>query len=395
MALIDGAVRNYDWGSTTAIPDLLGWPATGEPVAELWLGAHPSAPALLSGSGTPLDQHIEADATAALGASVVDRFGSLPFLLKVLAAAAPLSLQTHPSSSQACAGYEREESQGIEINAPNRCFPDRQHKPELICALTEFSALCGFRDPQMTLEVLATIPTEALDPVRSRLSADPSPSGIRALLEWLMLLGRGATTALVESVVAACEKESSMPFAPVRAMAAELGSQHREDPAVVIALFLNLVELQPGESIFFGPGNLHAYLRGTGVELMANSDNVVRAGLTTKHVDVATLLDIVETKPMVVDVQRPLPVGGVVRYRTPVPEFSLQRIDLNGEVQIEPGPAILLCTSGRARVTGQVDSYALERGAAAWIPACDGAGRLTGTATVFRAGVGLSLDLGL
>ena len=394
MALIDGAVRNYDWGSVTAIPELLGWRPTGEPVAELWLGAHPFGPALLRGSNIGLDKHIEADPTAALGTSVADGFGSLPFLLKVLAAAAPLSLQTHPSTAQAQAGYEREESQGIDSAAANRCFRDRQHKPKLICALTEFSALCGFRDPTETLAVFATIPTQALDPVRAKLAAAPTPSGIRGFLEWLLLLKSEAAAGLVESVVAACEKESSMPFAPVRAMAAELGSQYREDPAVVIALFLNLVELQPGESIFFGPGNLHAYLRGTGVELMANSDNVVRAGLTTKHVDVATLLDIVETKPIVVDVQRPLPVDGVVRYRAPVPEFSLQRIDLNGEVQIDPGPAILLCTSGHAHLAGQAGGYALALGAAAWMPACDGTAQLRGTATVFRASVGPSHNLG-
>ena len=149
----------------------------------------------------------------------------------------------------------------------------------MICALTEFSALCGFREPQETLELLATIPTEALDPLRAKLTAEPSPEGVRGLLEWLLSLSkRGATADLVESVVAACQRESSMPFAAEREMAVELGRQYRQDPAVVIALLLNLVALQPGESIFFGPGNLHAYLRGTGVELMANSDNVVRAG---------------------------------------------------------------------------------------------------------------------
>ena len=393
MVLIDGAVKDYDWGSVTAIPELLGWRVTGEPVAELWFGAHPSGSAVLRGSNIPLDKHIEVDPTAALGAAVAAEFGSLPFLLKVLAAGAPLSLQTHPSTAQALSGYEREESQGIDRDGENRCFRDRRHKPELICALTEFSALCGFREPQESLELLATIPTEALEPLRTKLTAEPSPSGVRGLLEWLLLQSREATAHLVESVVAACQRESSMPFTAEREMVVELGRQYRQDPAVVIALLLNLVTLQPGESIFFGPGNLHAYLRGTGVELMANSDNVVRAGLTTKHVDVVTLLDIVETTPITVDVQRPMPVGGVVRYRTPVPEFSLQRIDLNGEVQIDPGPAILLCTSGRAHLGCPAGGLELVRGTAAWMPACDGSAQLTGTATMFRAGVGPSHDL--
>lgn len=390
MVLIDGAVKNYGWGSVTAIPELLGRGATGEPVAELWFGAHPSGPSLVCDSNIPLDEHVEADPAAALGTAVAREFGSLPFLLKVLAAAAPLSLQTHPSDAQARAGFEREESLGIDRDGENRCFRDRRHKPELICALTEFSALCGFREPSESLELLATIPTEALDPVRDRLTAEPSPEGVRGLLQWLLSQSRESAADLVGSVVWACLSESSLPFAAERAMVVELGRRYRDDPAVVVALLLNLVTLQPGEAIFFGPGNLHAYLGGTGVELMANSDNVVRAGLTTKYVDVATLLVIVDTSPMAVDVQRPSAVDGVVRYRSAVPEFSLQRIDLDGEVEIEPGPAILLCISGHAHIEGQSARYPLARGAAAWMPASDGPARLNGTATLFRAGLGPS-----
>ena len=365
MVLIDGAIKNYDWGSATAIPELLGREATGEPVAELWFGAHPSGPAVLRGSGIPLDEHIGADPVAALGAAVADEFDSLPFLLKVLASAAPLSLQTHPSSDQARAGFEREESLGIDRDGENRCFRDRRHKPELICALSEFSALCGFRQPAESIELLATIPTEALDPVRAQLTADPSPEGFRGLLQCLLSQSRESTVDLVGSVVAACLRESSLPFAAEREMVVGLGRRYRDDPAVVIALLLNLVTLQPGEAIFFGPGNLHAYLRGTGVELMANSDNVVRAGLTSKHVDTSTLLDVVTTMPIAVDVQRPSAVDGVVRYHSAAPEFSLQRIDLNGEVEIEPGPAILLCVSGHAHFQGRAARHPL-----AWRHGC-------------------------
>ena len=394
MVLIDGALKNYDWGSPTAIPELLDRSATGEPVAEVWFGAHSAGPAELRGSGVRLDEHIDADRRAALGTSVADRFGSLPFLLKVLAADAPLSLQTHPSAEQAKRGYEREESLGIDRHGAHRCFRDRHHKPELICALSEFSALCGFREPTETLELLGTIPTDALDPIRARIAAKPTPSGIGGLLEWLLRQDRDATADLVGSVVAACAAHSSLPFAAERRLVSDLGRRHRRDPAVLIALLLNLVRLQPGEAIFFGPGNLHCYLRGTGVELMANSDNVVRAGLTSKHVDVATLLDIVETDPMTVDVQRPQAVDGVVSYRSPVEEFSLQRIDLDGHARTEPGPAILLCISGNARVESRAGSHPLGKGAAAWMAASDGPASLAGTATVFRAGVGPRTDSG-
>lgn len=392
MVLIDGALKNYDWGSTTVIPELLDRPATGEPVAEVWFGAHPSGPAELRGSGVGLDEHIEADRRAALGDSVAARFGSLPFMLKVLAAEAPLSLQTHPSTGQAERGFEREESLGIDRDGADRCFRDRHHKPELICALTEFSALCGFREPAETLELLAEIPTGALDPLRARLSAEPTPGGLRGLVEWLLSQDRRSTADLVGSVVAACAERSSSPFAPERQMVHGLGRRYPQDPAVLMALLLNLVTLQAGESIFFGPGNLHCYLRGTGVEVMANSDNVVRAGLTSKHVDCATLLEILDTAPLTVEVQRPSATVGVVSYRSPVEEFSLQRIDLNGSALIEPGPAILLCTSGHARFESRTDAHGLGRGQAAWTAACDGPARLDGTATVFRAGVGPGAD---
>ena len=168
MQRLEGAIRKYDWGSTSSIPSLLGCAEDGEPWAELWLGAHPSAPSVVGETRTPLDELIAADPAAQLGTAVADRFGSLPFLFKVLAAAAPLSLQAHPSVPQAEAGYAREDAAGIPIDAPSRSFRDRFHKPELICALTDFHALCGFRDPVATLDVLATIDTAALDPIRDR-----------------------------------------------------------------------------------------------------------------------------------------------------------------------------------------------------------------------------------
>ena len=170
MELIEGAVRSYDWGSLTAIPDLLGRPATGEPWAELWFGAHPSAPAVVGARAESLDRLIAADPVAALGPAVASRYGRLPFLLKVLAAAAPLSLQAHPSAEQADAGFEREEAMGVPPDAPRRMFRDRSPKPELICALSGFEALCGFRDPQQTAALLDTLDAPALDPLRRRLN---------------------------------------------------------------------------------------------------------------------------------------------------------------------------------------------------------------------------------
>ena len=385
MQLLDGEIRNYDWGSTSSIPSILGRPEDGKPWAELWLGAHPSAPSLVGCTRTPLDALVASDPVAALGDAVNDHFGSLPFLLKILAAAAPLSLQAHPSIPQAEAGYDREDEAGIPVDAPNRSFRDRLHKPELICALTDFDALCGFRDPHATLEVLATIDTDVLDPIRAQISASPDADGLNALLEHLLTLTADDAKALVDPVVAACQIDGSAEYADVRAMAAALGERYPGDAGVVTALLLNLVHLKPGEALFLGAGNLHAYLDGTGVEIMANSDNVLRGGLTPKHIDIPTLLDVVDAQPIDPVVQRPAAVAGVATYDIPVPEFTLARLDVDGSLTAPAGPAILLCTDG----TVDAGPHTLDRGAAAWLPASDGPVELTGRGTVYQAGVGL------
>ena len=384
MQQLEGAIRKYDWGSTSSIPSLLGCAEDGKPWAELWLGAHPSAPSVVGESRTPLDELIAADPAAQLGTAVTDRFGSLPFLFKVLAAAAPLSLQAHPSVPQAEAGYAREDAAGIPIDAPNRSFRDRFHKPELICALTDFHALCGFRDPVATLDVLATIDTAALDPIRDRLAVFSDVDGLGPLLEYLLTLPATDAAALVAPVVAACGVPGADRHADVRAMAAALGERYPGDAGVVTALLLNLVHLKPGEALFLGAGSLHAYLGGTGVEIMANSDNVLRGGLTTKHIDIPTLLEVVDARPIEPVVQRPALVRGIASYDTPVPEFLLDRLDLDGSATVS-GPAILLCTDGAV----DAGSFSLERGAAAWLPAGDGIVELRGRGTVYRAGVNL------
>ena len=384
MELIEGAVRNYDWGSLTAIPDLLGRPATGEPWAELWFGAHPSAPAAVGARAEPLDRLIAADPVAALGPAVASRYGRLPFLLKVLAAAAPLSLQAHPSAQQAEAGFKREEAMGVPLDAPQRMFRDRSPKPELICALSGFEALCGFRDPQQTAALLDTLDAPALDPLRRRLGGR-SGSQMRDLLAWLLALDGPAAAALAESAARACAAAGDEDeWSGLRSAVAKLGARHPGDAAVAVALLLNHVVLAPGEALFLHSGCLHAYLGGTAVELMADSDNVVRAGLTSKHVDAAALVQIVDGAASQPPVQRPEPAGGVVAYRTAAAEFSLQRLDVDGSSGLAAGPAVLLCTEGCVEANGAT----LDRGAAAWSGAHEPQVALEGRGTVFCATVG-------
>ncbi len=383
MQILQGVVRHYDWGSESDIPSLLGVAADGRPWAELWLGAHPSAPSTVGSTGTTLDELIGSDPESALGSDVNSRFGSLPFLLKVLSAAAPLSIQAHPSRSQAIAGFERENAAGIPIDAPNRSFRDRNHKPELICALTRFEALSGFRDPRLTLELLETIDTPALDPVRSRLVGH-DPESLADLLEWMLTLDRSEAAAMVDSVVQSCRVGGGPRFASEREMAVELAARYPGDIGVLTALLLNRVVLAPGEAMFLGSGSLHAYLHGTGVEIMANSDNVLRGGLTPKHMDVGSLLEVVDARPAVPDVQTPASSSPITRYRSPVPEFSLTRYAVDGTLPIDRGPAILLCTEGCVHL----GHHTLDKGEAMWVPAEAEPAPADGRGTLFQAGVG-------
>ena len=384
MELIEGAVRHYDWGSLTAIPELLGRPSTGEPWAELWFGAHPAAPAAVGARAEPLDRLIAADPTAALGPAVVSRYGRLPFLLKVLAAAAPLSLQAHPSAADAAAGFEREEAMGIPPDAPQRMFRDRSHKPELICALDRFEALCGLRDPQRTAALLDTLDAPGLDPLRQSLRAR-SGSQMRDLLAWLLTLDRAAAAALADAAAEACAaSRDDDEWSGLRSAVAGLGTRHPGDGAVAVALLLNHVVLAPGQALFLGAGCLHAYLGGTAVELMADSDNVVRGGLTSKHVDPAALLQIVDGVASGAPVQHPEPADGVVIYGPPVAEFCLRRLDVDGSSGVGAGPMVLLCTEGCVETGG----VTLDRGAAAWCGAGEPRATLEGRGTVFCATVG-------
>jgi len=377
---LEGVSRHYEWGSRTAIPELLGLPASDRPWAELWFGAHPQGPALVGPSRTPLDQVVAADPDATLGPEAAARFGGLPFLVKILAAARPLSLQVHPDAEAARAGCAREDALGLPRSSPERSFTDHSPKPELICALTPFEALWGFRDPARTLALLESIDTPALDPLRQRLAADPTPRGLRNLTAWLLARDRTAAAEFNREVARACQRSPG----EKQALAADLEAWHPDDPGVAVALLLNRVSLQPGEALFLGPGLLHSYLGGTGVEVMASSDNVIRAGLTAKPTDVPTFLEVVSTDPVEPEVQSPAPVGGVAHYRAPVAEFSLQRIETNGEITVPGGPAILLCTRGRT----QAENLEIKPGGAVWVDARTESVTLRGEATVFRAGIG-------
>lgn len=399
MELMDNRIRPYAWGSRTAIAELIGAPSPApHPQAELWMGAHPGDPSVLVGpSGErSLYEAIADKPVLMLGERVEARFGPrLPFLFKVLAAAEPLSLQAHPSAAQAAHGFAREESQGVPMGAGGRNYKDGNHKPELICALTEFEALCGFRDPVITVELLADLGVPQLDHYLSLLSGQPDRDGVRALFSSMLTIPSSMLEPLLNAVLAGCVRlvRDGSQFSKEYRTALELGERYPGDPGVLASLLLNRVTLQPGEALYLAAGNLHAYLAGVGVELMANSDNVLRGGLTPKHVDVPELMRVLDfsagdVEVLTGDEVRP----GELVYRTPVPEFRLSRLTLSTEPLdlSHDGPQMVLVVDGAAVVT-DADGISVDvpRGRSVWVAAGDSGVTVTGSGVAFRATDGL------
>ncbi|MER6120561.1 mannose-6-phosphate isomerase, class I [Streptomyces sp. NPDC001743] len=399
MDRLSNTVRPYAWGSTTAIPALLGIAPTGEPQAEMWMGAHPGAPSRITraaaGARTsdattppaaverPLTDVIAADPAGELGRAAVDKFGPrLPFLLKLLAAGAPLSLQVHPDLAQARQGYADEERRSVPVDAPHRTYKDANHKPELICALTPFDGLCGFRRPAEAAEAMEGLGVDSLKPYADLLRAQPEEAALREVLTAILTADPAEMAETVAAAAAAAERIGGA-YAPY----ARIAHHFPGDAGVIAAMLLNYVQLQPGEALFLGAGVPHAYLAGLGVEIMANSDNVLRCGLTPKHIDVPELLRIVRFEATEPGILRPeASPSGEELYETPVDEFRLSRFDLSpGAAPVDltvPTPQILLCTAG----TPKAGELGLGPGQSVFVPAGEKA-EVSGTGTLFRATV--------
>jgi mannose-6-phosphate isomerase len=407
MEPLKGRVQNYAWGSRTAMAELFGKPSpTPQPEAELWMGAHPSAPSLLwrNGQWQSLLEVVRARPEIELGSEVAREFGSaFPFLLKILAAEQPLSLQAHPDRVQAERGFAADEALGIARDAPKRRYRDQNHKPELLCALTEFEALCGFRAVPKTLRLFealglfGALEVRALTALRRQLENPAEAEALRSALGLLLGLGGAERGELVGRVVEACtSSESPQEFARERAWARRLAQLYPEDAGVIVALMLNLIVLRPGSALYLPPRSLHAYLGGLGVEIMASSDNVLRGGLTPKHVDVPELLQVLDFEPMLVEplLPQPTPTGEQL-YPTPAREFRLSRLEIEPEKSFGTslrGPEILFCLRGS--LTGSTyDGRKTEllRGHAAFVSAATRSYELHGQGTVFRAAVGAAV----
>jgi len=459
MDLLRPVIRPYPWGTRTAIAELQGRPVPAPgPEAELWMGAHPSAP---SGVGwTTLDEVIAAAPERALGADCAARFGGrLPFLLKVLSAEKALSIQVHPSRAQAEVGFAAENARGLAPDDPARNYVDDWPKPELLYALTPFEVAVGLRTPSEAAALLRALAVPELQPLAAALQAAPPPAApppaapsltapsltapsltappsaapsltappsaapsltppppaapqnapgtdaraatLASVLEW----PESGRPGLVAAVVAACERLAAAdgPYADACAAAVRVAADRPNDLGVVALLLMRHEVLQPGQAVFMRAGGLHAYLRGTGIELLANSDNVVRSGLTSKHIDVPELLKLLDPS-VAVPVLSPRPlVDGLATFDTPAPEFRLYLINLPApsppaSASLAPsspapalalpgtGPRILLCLDGACSLRSESgQELDLTRGESCFIPFADGPVHATGQARLVQA----------
>jgi mannose-6-phosphate isomerase len=393
MELLAGVVQSYAWGSPTVIPELLGVEPTGQPQAELWFGAHPLAPS--TAAGEPLDKIVDRDPETVVGRASVDAFGPrLPFLLKIIAADRPLSLQAHPTRQQAEAGYAREEAAGVPRDAPHRTYRDGWPKPEVLCALRDTEALCGFRSPTETYALFERLGVARVLPLVAPLSDESLPAVERLSIVFGRLLRLDADKRPVvdEVMAAAAQVSADGELGKFARTATEIGSFYPGDPGVLAALLMNRITLRPNEALYLPAGNLHAYLSGGGVEIMANSDNVLRGGLTPKHIDVAELLRVVDFTPGFGGLVRPVEESpGSWRYPTPAPEFALWRLETGEDplpVPATGGGRILLVTEGSVVLRSASEELALARGESALVTA-DEKASLVGAATVFVGAPGV------
>lgn len=359
----------------------------------MWMGAHPKAPsmAVVEKGEVSLGALIDNDPEGVLGQATAGRFGGrLPFLLKVLAAERPLSIQAHPDKSQAAAGFARENQAGVPLDAPDRNYKDDNHKPECICALSEFHALCGFREiDEIAGYFFRVLPEAAVDSVLGKKSGN---AGLQAFFRNLMQMPAAQAAAIVDK--AAAYAVASAAQDPVFEWIAALSAEYPGDIGALAPAFLNLVVLSPGQAMFLPAGVLHAYLRGTGIELMANSDNVLRGGLTPKHVDVPELLKVLDFSPMLPPVLHPVAVDVCERfYPTDAAEFNLSVIEVSPEQayggHTPKSAEILLCTRGDAVLHESVsgEDFPFHRGQSLFIHAAAGAYTISGNAVLYRAAV--------
>ncbi|MCG7427167.1 mannose-6-phosphate isomerase, class I [Helcobacillus sp. ACRRO] len=399
MLRIDGFVQHYAWGSTDVLPQFLSRPADGQPWAEIWFGAHPLAPSTIADGARGLDAVIAAAPRRMLGDSVMRAFGpALPFLLKLIAPAQPLSLQVHPSKEHAQESFAAENAAGIPLDSHGRNYRDANHKPEMLMALTPFEALCGFRTPRKALSIVRGLDTPLSEQLTQLITEHPSAHGMRAAFRRLVTPALSPSAEEVGALAEACRRRldsGESPSPRIDATVATLQSVHPGDPGVAAALLMNPVSLQPGEAMFVPDGIIHSYQSGLGIEIMASSDNVLRAGLTSKKVDANELLQCAS-----VAAAPPIRIGpeklteNTAAYFSPIDDFELSITTLPDGASFYPsirvpgqGPRILLCIDGDVLLQSASGRARVRPGDAVFVSADDGAVAVGGHGRIVQASV--------
>jgi mannose-6-phosphate isomerase len=405
--LLENTIQKYDWGSSESIASFLGRENTGdEPWAELWMGAHPKAPSVAvdteSGVRTRLDDLIASDPTRILGSTVATRFdGKLPFLFKVLSAAKPLSIQAHPTKLKAEHGFDKEERAGIPLDAAERNYRDRNHKPETVVAMTEFEGMCGFRPiPEIIADVRLLSPRLWNQRI-ARLEAEPGKLEMSVFFYTVVSMGGEQKANTLAFSKAKCERivaDTSLseqrkgPFGLVL----ELMKEYPGDIGALAPLVLNLFHLQQGQGLNLMAGVPHAYLSGTAFEIMANSDNVLRGGLTSKHIDIPELISVLGFQSETCSPIEPVRAqDGFLAYPSSFPDYALAKADINNSLTMRTKsgsaagvPEIVLCTDGALELSHERGAALhLHRGDSVFITADEGRCELSGDGQVFSARV--------
>lgn len=396
IGLLKNTIQEYAWGSSRAIPDLLGQKnPEKKPQAELWMGAHPKAPSLVqyNGQWVSLLDLINHHPKEVLGKETAKNFDNkLPYLFKLLAAARPLSIQAHPNLHQARAGFQRENDQKIPLDASYRNYRDDNHKPECLCALTQFWALSRFRPISGMLSYLEIVCAQGLDSEIKDLKRQPNSDGLKRFYTALMSMDADRQNQVVAEALKQAQRFASDD--PVFQWMLQLADDYPNDIGVLAPILLNLICLEPGQAIFLNAGELHAYLKGLGIELMANSDNVLRGGLTPKHVDVPELLRVLKFEDQDVTLLKPqTSIAAELVYPSPAKEFELSVITLSKGTPyyspVDRSVEILICTRGKVTLTddsSQTETQ-LRQGVSALIPAAVERYAISGEGVCYKAAV--------
>ncbi|WP_277975483.1 mannose-6-phosphate isomerase [Pantoea endophytica] len=385
MQKLNNSLQNYAWGSKIALTELYGIEnPQGLPMAELWMGAHPKSPSTVevNGEARSLREVIDGDKVATLGKAVAERFGELPFLFKVLCADQPLSIQVHPSKAAAEQGFARENAAGIPLSAAERNYKDANHKPELVYALTPFQAMNGFRELHEIVSLLE--PVAGAHPQIAHFLENANEANLAKLFATLLSLQDEAKSRAIGVLKSALNAREGEPWQTIKSIAID----YPDDSGLFSPLLLNVITLQPGEAMFLFAETPHAYLKGVALEVMANSDNVLRAGLTPKFIDIPELLANLkfQAKPAATLLTQPQRDGETLNFPIPVEDFAFAIHGLSAAPQAlaQNSAALLFCIEGQAVIEKPGQQLVLKPGESCFVAANESPVNAAGTGRLAR-----------